>query len=278
MSITVKKMDGTVEAFDINKLKKSLSAAGAPEDVVNEISAHIAREFTGLVTTKDIYSHAFEILKEYAYKPIAARYSLKRAVFDLGPSGFPFERFVGFLFKELGYKNVKSGVYKQGKCASHELDLYAEKDGEVLGAEIKFHNSPGIKTDLKVALYVHARFEDLIKANHKIDTGWLITNTRFTSNVIKYASCAANLTLLSWDYPYGGGLVKLIEEKRIHPITALTSLKSAEKRALIERDIVLCKQALAEIRTMGSLGLGISNLKEVKEELESLCGDTYDNS
>ena len=273
MNIVVRKMDGTLEDFDIEKLKTSLKKAGAPDNVAQEVSSHIAREFVGTVSTRDIYRHAFEILKGYKVKPVAARYSLKRAVFDLGPSGFPFERFVGMLFKEMGYKNVKSGVYMQGACASHEVDLYAEKDDRIIGGELKFHNSPGIKTDLKVALYVHSRFSDLKSGIDKVDEGWLITNTQFTSNVIKYSNCSKNLKLLGWTYPYGNGMVHLIEKMKIHPVTALTSLNVKQKRSLIERNIVICKQALEEIEQTGSLGMEVSNLSEVKRELESLCGD-----
>ena len=271
MSIIVRKMDGALEDFDINKLRQSLMKAGAPEAVADEISNHIAGEFVGTVSTGDIYAHAFEILKGYKVKPVAARYSLKRAVFDLGPSGFPFERFVAMLFKELGYGHIKTGAYMQGACASHEIDLYARKDGKVVGAELKFHNSPGVKTDLKVALYVHARFADLQKGSNKIEEGWLITNTQFTSNVIKYATCSKNLKLLGWTYPYGEGLVHLIEKMRIHPITALTTLKPGQKRALLEQNIVICKQALQNLQQTGSVGVEVSNLSEVEEELASLC-------
>ncbi len=274
MQILVKKMDGVLEPFDIEKLKASLKNAGASERAVETISKHIESELYSGITTQEIYAHAFEILKHFEKKPVAARYSLKRAVFDLGPSGFPFEQFIAAVFKELGYKKVKTGLQMQGACAPHEIDFYAEKDGKNIGAELKFHNTPGFKTDLKVALYVWARFQDLLKANHKVDEGWLVTNTRFTKNVIRFAECAG-LKILGWDYPYGNGLLKIIEHSKVHPITALTTLKSAHKKMLIERDIVTCKQALKIIHDTGSLGIGITNLEEVIDELESLC---YENS
>ena len=181
------------------------------------------------ITTQEIYQYAFELLRDEEKRPVAARYSIKRAVLDLGPSGFPFEQFVAQIIKTMGYDNVKTGVAAQGKCVSHEVDVMAEHDGKHMAAEVKFHNSLGIKTDLKVALYVHARFEDLRNSSHHIDEGWLITNTRFTRNVVKFATCS-NLKLLGWDYPRGRGLEVLIDEAHVHPITALTTLTSKEKR------------------------------------------------
>ncbi len=270
MQILVKKMDGELEPFDIEKLKNSLKNAGASQRAIDTISEHIEKELYPGVTTQEIYAHAFEILKHFEKKPVAARYSLKRAVFDLGPSGFPFEQFMAAVFKELGYRQVKVGVQMQGSCAPHEIDIYAEQNGKNIGAELKFHNTPGFKTDLKVALYVWARFKDLLVAKHNIDEGWLITNTRFTRNVIKFAECSG-LKILSWDYPNGNGLVKIIERSKVHPITALTTLKASQKKMLIERDIVTCKQALKILEETGNLGIAHGNLSELKDELISLC-------
>ncbi len=268
MSVLVQKMDGSLEPFDIDKLKHSLRKAGASEKAVEEISTHIASEVYNGITTQEIYAHAFEILKHYERRPVAARYSLKRAIFDLGPSGFPFEQFIAQMFKALGYKNVQTGRRMKGSCAEHEIDVYAEKDGKRVGAELKFHNTPGFKTDLKVALYVSARFNDL---SQKIDEGWLITNTKFTQNVKKFSSCSG-LKLLGWDYPHNNSLVNIIEKSAVHPITALTSLNSAQKRTLIERDVVICKQALKLLHENDPIFEHVhANKEELKNELESLC-------
>jgi len=270
MQIIVRKLDGTEEPFKIEKLQESLRNAGASERAIQVISEHIAKEVYSGITTQEIYAHAFEILKHFEKKPVAARYSLKRAIFDLGPSGFPFEQFMAAVFKELGYNNIETGVHLQGSCAPHEVDIYAKKDGKLIGAELKFHNTPGFKTDLKVALYVWARFKDLLNAKQAVHEGWLITNTRFTKNVIKFSKCSG-LKLLGWDYPVNEGIEKLIEKAAVHPVTALTTLKSSQKKMLIERDVVTCKQALKLIEETGSLGVGARNIKEIKEELTSLC-------
>ncbi len=271
MQIMVKKLDGQLEAFEAEKLINSLQNAGASHDTAAKITNHIEKELYNGISTQEIYAHAFEILKHFEKKPVAALYSLKRALFDLGPSGFPFEQFIGEVFKELKYKNVKSDLYMQGVCAPHEIDFYAEKEGRTIGAELKFHNSLGIKTDLKVALYVRERFRDLKNAKHKIDEGWLITNTGFTKNVIKYAKCSG-LRLLGWDYPHDKNLLNIIEESKVHPITALTTLSSLHKKTLLEKDVVTCKQALSLLLNTEKNLLKIDNLQEVIEELKLLCG------
>jgi len=50
--------------------------------------------------------------------------------------------------------------------------------------------------------------------------GWLVTNTRCTSDAIQYAECVG-LRIMSWRYPATGSLEKMIEEKRLYPATIL---------------------------------------------------------
>jgi hypothetical protein len=268
--VTVIKLDGTPEPFDRKKLYGSLKRSGAAEDIAQRIVEDIELGLHDNVKTSDIYRRAFQLLRRKEH-PAAARYSMKRAVRELGPSGFPFEDFVGELFKARGYK-VSVGTMVQGKCAEHELDLRAEKDGHVIGAELKFHNSLGIKSDLKIALYVHARFEDLTSAPQSgITEGWLITNTSFTQNAVNYAACVG-LKMISWSYPEGGTLQDLIEESGIQPITALTSLTGKEKRLLLERQVVLCKTLPEHSEVMESIGMPASRIDAALKESQALCG------
>src|SRR3989344_2359712 len=177
------------------------------------------------ITTEEIYRRAFEILQKEEATPVAARYSIKRAVFALGPSGFPFEQFLAEVLRAHGWK-AQTGVALNGRCAPHEVDVFAEKNGRRIGVEAKFHNDAGGKTDIKDALYVHARYQDLRATpdtSSHVDEGWLVTNTRFTRNAIRYAQCSG-LSLIGWDYPHGRGLLALIEEVKVHPLTCLTTL------------------------------------------------------
>ena len=237
-TILIKKADGSTELFEKLKLETSLKRAGASKPITQEIVKKITVELVNGMTTKEIYQQAFTLLKDKEKHPVAAKYSLKKAVFDLGPSGFPFEDFIAEIYKAMGYE-TSTDIILKGKCAEHEVDLLAVKKGKKYGAEIKFHNSQAIKTDLKVALYVYARFDDVIK-NNGVDEGALITNTKFTKNAITYGECVG-LKMISWNYPNKDNLYSLIEETGLHPITCLTTISEREKKRLIENKIVLCR-------------------------------------
>jgi len=269
MAILITKANGEKEPFNESKLDKSLSRAGASEEMRVRIIQHVSTELRDGITTQEVYEHAFKLLQHQEKHPVAARYSVKRAVLDLGPSGFPFEQFVAAIMKTMGYTNVTTGVAAQGKCAPHEVDVMAEHDGKRVAAEVKFHNSLGIKTDLKVALYVKARFDDLSNQGSNIDEGWLITNTRFTRNATRYGSCVG-MNLLGWDYPRGRGLEVLIDEAGVHPLTALTSLTKAQKRSFLDDDIVLCRQIPSTEEGLLRYGVPTEVHSVVRNEIEKL--------
>jgi len=263
----IQKQDGSIEPFNPDKLQKSLERSGTDPSIAKPIVEHIKKEVREGDTTNVIYRHAFSILKQKKDTVPAARYSMKRAIQELGPSGFPFEDFVAEIFKARGYK-TKTGAMEEGKCAVHEIDLIAEKDGKKIGAELKFHNSLSLNSDLKVALYVDARFVDLIP--EKVDEGWLITNTRFTRNAIEYGECR-RLKMVSWSYPKGECLQDLIEKSGVQPVTALTTLLKHEKKKLLDKGVVLCHMLNTNPRSLDDV---IPEKKRVKvlSESNSLCG------
>lgn len=263
-------MNGEQEPFNESKLDRSLSRVGASKEVRDRIIAHTVKELHEGITTQEIYEHAFELLRQEEREPVAARYSVKRAVLDLGPSGFPFERFVAEVLKAMGYTDVETGVAVQGKCAPHEVDVMAQHNGKRVAAEIKFHNSLGIKTDLKVALYVKARFDDLSAKGSPISESWLITNTRFTRNATRYGKCSG-MHLLGWDYPRGRGLETLIDEAGVHPITALTSITPKEKRDMLDEDIVLCRQMSVDSDNLNRYGIEGNRHEKIQSEVAQLC-------
>jgi hypothetical protein len=268
----ITKADGTLEPFDPTKLETSLQRAGASSTARAQILGQIMRDLRPLTSTEEIYRHAFQLLKEQEIAPVAARYSMKRAVFALGPSGFPFEQFLAEVLRGHGWK-TQTDVMLVGRCAPHEVDVLAEKNGRRVGIEVKFHNEQGGKTDIKDALYVHARYEDLKLApteSSRVDEGWLVTNTVFTRNAIRYGRCS-NLTLLSWDYPRTRGLSAMIEEARVHPVTALTTLSDGEKRRLLDNKIVLCK-SVSTVHLLEDNGVAPGKIPHVIDEAKRLCG------
>lgn len=269
--VLITKADGEQELFDPHKLDASLARAGASTAVRSDIVERVGKHLAEGMRTEDIYSHAFGMLREEGSPAVAARYSIKRAVFALGPSGFPFEQFLSEVLRAHGWQ-TQTGVAVTGRCAPHEVDVLARKGNRTIGIEAKFHNEAGGKTDIKDALYVHARFEDLARSPEKssrVDEGWLVTNTRFTRNAIRYAQCS-NLTLLGWDYPRNKGLLQYIEHKRVHPLTALTTLSDGEKRRLMENRIVLCRSIQSE-HLLREYGVKPDRVGKVLEEAKYLC-------
>ena len=277
--IYITKASGDRELFDSKKLLRSLEHSGASPEAAQEVADHITRELKDGMSTTYIYRHAFSILRKIEQQPVAARYSLRRAILELGPTGFPFEVYVPEIFSGLGYETAV-GQMIEGKCATHEVDMVAHKEDRCIGAEIKFHNSLGIKTDLKVALYVHARFEDIkgkICSKEGVsgkDEGWLITNTKFTKNAIAYSRCA-DLTLLGWNYPKKGNISDLIKETAVYPITTLSTLTRVEKTALLGVGVVLCKDLENDREVLTRAGVIASKIATVIEESQALCRDGH---
>lgn len=266
--VLITKQDGTKEPFAIEKLHRSLKRSGASQDASEKAIKQIERELKDGMTTSEIYKHAFKHL-EYTERSVAARYSMKRAVMELGPSGYPFEDFIAEIFRAKGYA-TEVGTMIKGACVEHEVDIIAKKDGLIIGAEVKFHNQLGIRSDLKVALYVHARFEDIRKGENQIDEDWLITNTKFTGNAIKYGECVG-MKMVAWNYPKDCNLHDLINETGIQPITALTTLSNTDKMKLIEHKVILCKNLEKNEEILNSLGINKEKIKNIMKESQILC-------
>jgi hypothetical protein len=268
------KEDGTREPFDGAKLEASLRRAGAGEHAIKRIRRTIESTLVSGARTGEIYKRAFSMLRQ-GERAIAARYSLRRAIFEFGPTGHPFEDFIAEILRHEGW-TVEWRRLVPGKCVMHEVDVYASRGNEHLAAELKYHNTPDYKTDVKVALYVKARFDDIWQCDPKVrstcpvDHGMLITNTKFTSQAIQYATCAG-IELLGWTYPVEGNLYDRIIASGMYPITAVTSLKKAEKRLLIDRGIVTCHQLMNTREVLRELSIPTERLGTILAETKILC-------
>ncbi|MCI5108461.1 MAG: restriction endonuclease [Candidatus Pacebacteria bacterium] len=275
--ILIEKATGEKEYFDPTKLENSLLRSGANTAIVDEVLEEISKKITPGMTTKHIYTYAFSLLNKKD-KPVAANYSTRRAVMDLGPSGFPFENLIAHMYMEMGYR-THVGRRIRGKCSEHEVDVLAYNEEEVILIEAKFHNQLGMRTDTKVALYVRARYEDLENAEimlegrkRKMTEGCLFTNTKFTKGAIDYASCAG-VNLVGWNYPAKDNLNDLIEKTNIHPVTSLTSISKAQKLLLLEQGVVLLKNIKKNENLLGPLGLSSEKRKKVLDEINQVCND-----
>lgn len=275
MSFYITKASGEQELFDRAKFSRSLKRAGASTEEIKELLQEI-EEQTDLRSTKDIYHYALEKLKLIS-PPTATRYSLKRALIALGPTGFSFEKYTARLFEHMGFTVTLNQIMK-GYCIEHEIDFVAEQGERTLLIECKFHGLQKLKSDLKIALYVHARLQDIEKfwkntpyhANEHREA-WIVTNTKFTTEAQRYAQCAG-VKLLGWNYPAHKTLPDLIHELRLHPITALTTLKRRDQRELIKKGIVLCSDLVKISDQISNLGIPLSHAQLALQEAQALCG------
>src|SRR3989338_1692946 len=261
--IMIVKASGEREVFNPEKVRASLLRAGATKEVAEQVLAHVLPELHDEVTTSELYRHTFSILAKIN-KPVARRYSLRSAIMALGPSGFPFDDFVAEVLKAKGFK-CETRQTVLGGCVPHEVDIMAYNDKKLIMVEAKFHNEFGIKSDLKVVLYIKARFDDLKEnvfnyggTNRSITDSWLVTNTKFSSTAVHYGACK-NLTMIGWNYPEKGNLQDIIEEEALHPVTCLVSLSATDKKTLLNNKVVLC-----------------SDIKESPELLTKFLGNTFD--
>lgn len=270
--VLVTKASGKVVPFSADKLLQSLLRVGASKETAMHILEELKPKLYHGVTTQKIYSWAFAMLKRRS-KPAAAKYHLKRAIMELGPSGFPFENYIGELMKTQGY-TVEIGVIMQGVCINHEIDVIAQKEAAYEMYECKYHNRQGIFCEVKVPLYVQSRFKDveqgLVKDPKKKYTGGVVTNTRFSADAIRYGTCIG-LKLLSWDYPAGKGIKDLADSFSLYPITCLSSLLKNEKLALLEKGIVLSRQIYLDQQLLVKNGVRGSRIKTILNEIEQLC-------
>ena len=274
-AINIIKYSGEVEAFNIEKLKSSLRHSKASEKLVLEIVEEVQKQLTEGMTTKQIYEIAYAILKQKS-KSGSARYKLKKAIMEFGPTGYPFEKYIGKILEYEGF-NTDVGVVMQGHCVTHEVDVAALKANEHYLVECKFHSDQGRNCNVKIPLYIQSRFKDLEaqwlkQKDHslKFHKGWVYTNTRFSTDAIQFGECAG-LGLVSWDYPEQNSLKNKIDRSRLYPITALPLLSKQDKQNILNKGIVLCREICDNPELLNDLGIAASKKKKIMKEANELC-------
>jgi Holliday junction resolvase len=275
------KASGEKEKFEKEKIFQSLKSAGASQKSAAEVCQEVAKDTKPGMNTDDIFKQVLICLQKE--NPIlAARYNLKMAIMKLGPTGFPFEKFIAGILQEYGYK-TKTGEQVRGHCVSHEVDVIAEKGKEHFMVECKYHNNRGLKSDVKVALYTYARFLDIKKAWEKLPghqylfhQAWLVTNTKCTSQALRFAKCQG-LKIISWHYPKGESLNELIENKGLYPITILPSLSEFAEKKLAQNNIILAKDLLkySQDDLNNTFGIHSDLAKKLREEINGLYSPDF---
>lgn len=265
--ILVTKATGEIEPFSEEKVLASIKRSNIPQEIQEQVLSHIKEKLYDSIPTSKIYHHISEFLGKT--NPHAkAKYSLKQAIMKLGPTGYPFEDFVAEILKSQGYQTQTRQIL-QGACITHEIDVIAEKNGEKIMVEAKFHNMPGIKTNVHVALYTKARFDDVLRKN-EFTKAWIITNTKVTTDAITYAQCQ-NITIISWSYPQKGNLRDLIETSGLAPITSITEFSPNDIQKLLENNIVLCRDVCKKPDILNLLDMPVEKKKHILSQAAFVC-------
>ncbi len=270
----VVKGTGELEPFSEYKLSHTLNQAGVDKDLEKQWLKQLAKEIKDQISTEEIHRQTFEFLRQ-TDPASAARYNLRQAVMHLGPTGYPFEQYVARLLRAQGYE-AETNQFVHGACATYEADIVARNDGVRYLIECKYHNARGTRSDIKTALYIWARFEDVSEAweknkqvDEKFHEAWLVTNTKVTTEAEDYAKCRG-LVVVSWYRPYRNSLKDMIVNTGLWPITCLSSLTDEDKKTLVQNNLVLCSDLIqANKRTLKRLR--IENIIDAQTEAKFIC-------
>ncbi len=275
--IFVTKGNGDRVPFDESKLRKALQNSGAGNKEIEKAIDAVKKSLYQGITTHKIYQTAYRVLKKSS-RHSAGRYRLKKAIMELGPSGYPFEKFMGRIMESMGYQAAVN-LHIAGKCVEHEVDVVARNGQEQIMIECKYHSDSKRNCDVKVVLYIESRFRDVSAAwreKNPEDTrnyfGMVATNTRFSEDAIRYAECAG-LRLVSWDYPAGNSLKEWIDRSGYHPVTSLSLLKTAEKQQLLNKGVVLCRDIRNNVPLLKEMGLCDNKINKLLAEANLLAGE-----
>jgi len=238
--INVIKYSGKEETFSSKKVYDSVRRSGGSKVLADKIVAEIEKKAYLGIKTSEIYDQVKKGLKKEDIKA-SLRFNLKKGFRKLGPSGFPFEKYIAELFANRGFK-TKINQFIPGHCCTYEIDFTAERDGLLYIGECKYRNLYGGRVHSKDALANYARFLD-IKGGRKNVKSVLVTNTKFTSKAIKYSKCVG-VDLLGWRFPKGSGLQYLVEKHKLYPITILHSLNKSLLEVFINKKIMMVKDLL----------------------------------
>jgi CRISPR/Cas system-associated exonuclease Cas4 (RecB family) len=249
-SLYVINLKGEKEPFSFQKVYRSARRAGASPILAKDITATIKKEAYPGIKTSEIFKKIKQFLARENPQS-AIKFSLKDAMRKLGPTGFPFEKFIREVLLSNGFE-VKINQYISGSCpVTYEIDFLAKKNKLIYIGECKYHPLPGEKVDLQVALANYARFLDIKENSYfkKLQSDnfqikpMLITNTKFTTQAIRYSKCKG-IELLGWRYPENEGLEYLIEKEKLYPVTILPSLKGYLKDIFAKSRMMLAKDLL----------------------------------
>lgn len=277
MNIQIKKQSGEIVPFDKNSLHKSLINSGTNLEDANQICDKITNEIYNGISTKELYEKAFGLLKNLK-SSVAARYSLKRALQDLGPEGFFFEKWVAKIFEVQGYDTITSQTLTGKSTINHEVDVIISNKTEDIICECKFRNDIDAKISVTTPMYFLSRFIDLkdnsftfFNRPFKPQKGYLITNAFFTTDSIAFAECYG-ISLISWNYPEDKSIKRLTDYHGLYPITCLTTLTKKEEQILLSKNCILVRELVKNPVLLDHFKFSAERKELILKEAEELLG------
>ena len=277
MNIQIKKQSGEIVPFDKNSLHRSLINSGTNLEDANQICDKITNEIYNGISTKELYEKAFGLLKNLK-SSVAARYSLKRALQDLGPEGFFFEKWVAKIFEVQGYDTITSQTLTGKSTINHEVDVIISNKTEDIVCECKFRNDIDAKISVTTPMYFLSRFIDLkdnsftfFNRPFKPQKGYLITNAFFTTDSIAFAECY-DISLISWNYPEDKSIKRLTDYHGLYPITCLTTLTKKEEQILLSKNCILVRELVKNPVLLDHFKFSAERKELILKEAEELLG------
>lgn len=246
-SFNVINLRGEEEPFSAEKVYQSAKRTGASDQLAEEIVKNVKKIIRPGIKT----SRIFDVVKRGLGKEnarAAIRFSLKKSIERLGPTGFPFEKYIKAIFEESGY-GVDINQYIQGKCITYEVDFLAKKGKTIYVGECKYRNLPQQEAiNLTITLANFAKFLDLKEGGFFKQKQFgdcevkslLVTNSKFSSDSINFSKCR-EVGLLGWRYPNDKGLEYFIESQGLYPITILPSLSGYLSHIFVSSGLMLVK-------------------------------------
>ncbi len=244
--------------------------SGVSEEIADRIANQVEKNVHEGTQTKEIYDMVIGLLEKEA--PAASRrYDLRNAILRLGPAGFDFEKYIAELLKAYGYQTELPPIL-EGVCVTHEVDVLATKDGRTAMIEAKLRHELGIFITIKDTMSTWARFLDIVESSRfgkapRLDECWIITNSRFSTDSIKYGHCK-NMVMLSWDHPRERPLPRWIDDIALYPITILKGVGPQVLKAFSEANIMLLQNfvKIAPEQLEKSLALPKDTVMNLMEE------------
>ncbi len=245
--IRVRKFDGSLEAYNRQKVTVFCRRMGASPQEAEAIADRVEARLVDEIPTKRILQLARRYLRQHR-PDTKLHHDLRSAICLLRPKP-DWELFVRLLMSDVGY-TVEGNRVLQGKCVENEIDGILRTPSQTIMLEVKHHVDPHTKTSLDIPRQVWATYTDLREGFHlayhdvNFTDALIVCNTKFSDEGKQFADCQG-IGHLSWKNPLERGLEVLIEEENCYPLTMLPAVDRNTEAALGDHGIVLLKQLVA---------------------------------